>query len=125
LEETYNINHRKELFMKRAVYSCSDIWSYLIGGEVPDPERCQIAISKAIYRGTRCGAWIRFNADGIKLGSIVEGSDAETETHTLLYPFDYEEIWSALEAIEDEAEILWHEANDLQEEMPCLTRCIS
>jgi len=97
--------------MKRPVYSCSDVWSYLIGGEVPEPERCQAVIKKAIYKNTACGAWIRFEADGIELGSIVEGSDAETTTHKLAYPFEYNLIWEALEAIEDEAEYLWTEAN--------------
>lgn len=97
--------------MKRPIYSCGDIWSYLIGGEVPCPETCQSTIKKAIYKGTRCGAWIEFMDDGIRLGSIVEGSDAETKTHKLAYPFDYNEIWEALEVIEDEADYLWHEAN--------------
>jgi hypothetical protein len=34
-------------------------------------------IDRAIYKGTSCGAWIRFDAEGIKVGTIVEGSDAE------------------------------------------------
>jgi hypothetical protein len=34
-------------------------------------------IDKAIYKGTGCGAWVRFDELGIMVGTIVEGSDAE------------------------------------------------
>jgi hypothetical protein len=35
------------------------------------------AIDRAIYKGTDCGAWARFDAEGCIVGTIVEGSDAE------------------------------------------------
>ena len=34
-------------------------------------------IARCVYRDTDCGAWVRFDEDGILVGSIVEGSDAE------------------------------------------------
>jgi hypothetical protein len=34
-------------------------------------------IEKAVYKGTDCGAWIKFDSEGIRVGTIVEGSDAE------------------------------------------------
>ena len=34
-------------------------------------------INKAIYKGTSCGAWVKFDEEGIMVGTIVEGSDAE------------------------------------------------
>ncbi len=37
----------------------------------------QEAIDRDIYRCTDCGAWVRFDAEGCKVGTIVEGSDAE------------------------------------------------
>lgn len=34
-------------------------------------------IAKHVYKYTDCGAWIAFDSEGIKVGTIVEGSDAE------------------------------------------------
>jgi hypothetical protein len=65
-----------------------------------------------IYKYTECGAWIEVIDGGIKLGSIVEGSDAETQTHTLMYPFNMTDFDETIEFIENEADKLWHEAND-------------
>jgi hypothetical protein len=42
-------------------------------GIEPDTKK----ISRAIYKRTDCGAWIWFDAKGITVGTIVEGSDAE------------------------------------------------
>jgi hypothetical protein len=69
-------------------------------------------IEKAVYKNTDCGAWIKILDDGIKLGSIVEDSDAETETYILKFPFTIDKFWNTLGEIECEADILWHEAND-------------
>lgn len=74
---------------------------------VPDFE----ALKKAIYKGTACGAWITASDRGVQVGSIVEGSDAETETYTLNFPFEYRELWSALDCVDKEAAVLWEEAN--------------
>lgn len=35
------------------------------------------AINRQVYKNTACGAWIKFDSKGIKVGSIVEGSEAE------------------------------------------------
>lgn len=69
-------------------------------------------LEKAIYKGTDCGAWIRQEENSVVMGSIVEGSDAETETFTLTFPFEMDTFWKTLQIIEDEADMLWHEAND-------------
>lgn len=34
-------------------------------------------IEKALYKGTQCGAWVKFDEHGVVVGTIVEGSDAE------------------------------------------------
>lgn len=73
-------------------------------------------IKRTIYKFTNCGAWIKFCDDGIKLGSIVEGSDFETQTYKLTYPFLMNKFWNILQKIEEEASILWDEANREQEE---------
>ncbi|MFZ9681385.1 MAG: hypothetical protein ACO3CL_08195 [Bacteroidia bacterium] len=80
-------------------------------------------IDRALYKGTDCGAWIKFDADGILVGTIVEGSDAEFSERISLDGLDdldqdeadrelCERFWSAVEAIESAASDAWHEAND-------------
>jgi hypothetical protein len=69
-------------------------------------------LKKAIYKGTNCGPWIREVEGGLQVGSIVDGSDAETETFTFHFPFEYQDLWKALDELELQAELLWHEAND-------------
>lgn len=52
---------------------CIAHWCGLSG----DEENLVSRIEKAIYKGTDCGAWVRFDELGIMVGTIVEGSDAE------------------------------------------------
>jgi hypothetical protein len=66
---------------------------------------------KHLYKGTDCGAWIQFEENGIQLGSIVEGSDAEVSTDSLLYPFTSKSLEETIAYIESEASCLWEEAN--------------
>lgn len=66
---------------------------------------------KAIYKGTECGAWIIFDEEGVSIGSIVEGSEAEVGPEHLAYPFVSERFWEELEEINITACELWEEAN--------------
>ena len=54
---------------------------------------------------------------GITIGSIVEGSDAEVMPSTLYFPFSESDLDATVQDIEDEADRLWHEANDELEEV--------
>lgn len=49
---------------------------------------------------------------GVLFGSIVEGSDAEVMPEELLFPFSAADLDRTIEYIEEEADWLWHEAND-------------
>ncbi|HIB83290.1 MAG TPA: hypothetical protein EYO59_01435 [Chromatiaceae bacterium] len=79
-------------------------------------EGCPVhKIKKALFKGTACGAWIEFPEHGLAVGSIVEGSDIDCESHH----FDWtgeEDVESflnkALDEIEREADILWRECNE-------------
>lgn len=82
----------------------------------PDIKR----IEKAIYKGTDCGAWIKFDENGIMVGSIVEGSDAEfseridvSGTGDVDDPFQLisDRVFAALERINKAACEAWDEAN--------------
>ena len=66
-------------------------------------------VKKAIYKSTSCGAWIEPIAGnlGVTVGSIVEGVDWGTDTHSLRYPFEESDLWSALEKVEVEANEIW------------------
>lgn len=66
-------------------------------------------ISRAIYKSTDCGAWVAaldpidFFVGGVRVGSIVEGCDAETTIHTLAFPFTPEQFWAVVERVDEEA----------------------
>ena len=86
---------------------------------------------RALYKYTDCGPWTVFltangefyyesdeanaedtsNIIGIKIGSIVEGSDVEIDPVTLMFPFDPEEVDKVLEGINDEAKFYWERDN--------------
>jgi len=88
--------------------------------------------ARALYKYTDCGPWTVFlMADqrevyyeseevnsidpkdiiGIKLGSIVEGSDVEIDPVSIRFPFDPEEIDRILNAINEEAKFYWDRDN--------------
>ena len=69
-----------------------------------------------LYKFTDCGAWILWHDDGIQLGSIVEGSDAEVITDSLRYPFTERQLQETIDYIEAEADMLWREANEGEDE---------
>ncbi len=66
-----------------------------------------------LYKYTDCGAWIAFNEDGIRLGSIVEGCDFGTAIYPLYYAdnFTSADIQARINAIEAEATAIWDWAN--------------
>jgi|SRR6185436_57452 len=78
-------------------------------------EPTEAAVKRGVYKNTECGAWIAFTATGVKVGSIVEGSDAETQSFDVPYNGDDEAFrkafFEALNEIEAQADLLWHEAN--------------
>lgn len=68
-------------------------------------------IEHDMYKYTDCGAWITWDASGLTIGSIVEGSYAEFDKR-FAFPFDSsatDEWLGELERLTDEA---WHDAND-------------
>ena len=77
-----------------------------------DTESYEDLLSRAVYKGTDCGAWLKIRTpDTIQLGSIVEGCDFGTETRTLTWPFTAKEFWDALDEIEREAAYIWDQTH--------------
>tara|TARA_R110000764_G_scaffold35204_1_gene78706 strand:+ start:2714 stop:3070 length:357 start_codon:yes stop_codon:yes gene_type:complete len=64
-------------------------------------------IKRNTYKFTDCGAWVSEDEHGIDVGSIVEGVDEGTPTHSLKYPFPIKKFWEELQAVEDEADQIW------------------
>jgi hypothetical protein len=86
-------------------------------GPISELER---KIDRAVYKGTDCGAWVRFDERGIVVGSIVEGSDAEFSERIDLTGVDIsdegakilaERFWNTIEKINGLACDAWEEAN--------------
>jgi len=66
-------------------------------------------IKKAIYDGTDCGAWVDEKDGAIRIGSIVEGCQAEVAPKELKYPFTERVFWDTVERVDHEATDLWDE----------------
>lgn len=69
-------------------------------------------LNRCVYKYTDCGAWIEWDDSGIRLGSIVEGSDDGVGPFNLRFPFTKKAYWNTLQRIEDDAAAAWAEAND-------------
>lgn len=69
-------------------------------------------LNKIVYKNTDCGAWVQVHPDRVVIGSIVEGSDAEVPGCDLPFPFDIEAWDETIQYVEDEADLLWREANE-------------
>lgn len=89
------INNRAELFEK-------------IFGEPTNAKTEHL--SRIVYKNTDCGEWMKTTRWGVRIGIIVEGSEAEFDRY-LRYPFtvaDWYASWAELETLAQEA---WEEAN--------------
>jgi|6_EtaG_2_1085325.scaffolds.fasta_scaffold00081_34 hypothetical protein len=79
-------------------------------------------VEKAVFKGTDCGAWIKFEfaakengGSFLLVGSIVEGSHVDCQTIRLKLPTTGEELGNALDAVEEEAAQIWNEWNKEEE----------
>lgn len=86
-------------------------------GQVRDPHRANLL--KVTRRGST--VYVTFEVPvavmeahdgGVLIGSIVEGSDAEVMPEELIFPFTEEELDRAVQNVEDDADMLWREANE-------------
>lgn len=72
-------------------------------------------LEKYIYRSTNCGASIQKIDNGVKVGSIIEGYDAETKYYDLVFPFNMGDFYDTITAIEREAAAIWNEQQSFDE----------
>jgi hypothetical protein len=99
--------------------SRTDFARHVLGSEVvlergeTDLHAKRVAlVQKAIYRSTQCGAFVNLDSsEEISFGSIVEGCDYGTETHTLTFPFRMALFYTELQEVEDEARQIWNDTH--------------
>ena len=63
----------------------------------------------AIYKSTNCGASLQKIDNGVKIGSIVEGCASDTQYYDFTFPFNMNEFWETITAIEKEAVLIWND----------------
>ena len=82
-----------------------------------EKERADAGVfSHRVYKGTTCGAWLAImDSRTIMVGSIVEGCDFDTDTITLEWPFTKKVFWSALDAVENEADYIWSQTHGCED----------
>lgn len=74
-------------------------------------------LSHRVYEDTACGAWAAFmrrdvaDAWTFRVGSIVEGIDAEVTPEEVTLPCTPADLDRAVKAVEDAAESLWNETH--------------
>ena len=74
-------------------------------------------LERSVYKYTDCGAWIEWDEKEIRIGSIVENSDAVFSCDPLIFPFDTQEYYDAIEWLEQETSIEWNRCNYGDEEL--------
>ena len=62
------------------------------------------------YEDKEAGDYI-YHCYGIKVGSIVEGSDVEVGPFEMVFPFSMEKFWKAVDEINEEAKFYWERDN--------------
>lgn len=101
-------------YMGRSIYKYTDCGPWisfmtpgLVGGSF---NRHSVYYEDRYAVGWGAHLWVP-HCTGIKVGSIVEGSDAEVGPIELHFPFTNEQLWDAVQEVNDEACALWDEAN--------------
>jgi hypothetical protein len=89
-----------------------------LGDSDKTEEEMQRSISRRVYKGTDCGAWVSYQETGVKVGSIVEGCDYGTGVYELTYPFDIKEFWGKLTEVEEDATRIWNETHGCEDCYP-------
>ena len=89
--------------IKRQQVAKRKAWHYLNDLYVREKEnRDESLIKRGVYKYTDCGAWVKFNENGVRLGSIVEGSDHGADSIDLTWKEIPAKFTSSLDVIEEQ-----------------------
>ena len=72
-------------------------------------------IKRCMFKYTNCGMPIEWNERGVTLVGYVEGADCDGPSETLEFPFTMKEFNETVQYLEDAADEMWHEWNDVDE----------
>jgi len=86
--------------------------------EIVGADPTERSLSRRVYKSTECGAWLVLVEGGVRVGSIVEGTDRCADPVTLTYPFLAGEFWEALEDIERQCNTIWKETHGCEKCWP-------
>ena len=103
-EITFEIK-RQQVAKRKAWHYLNDLY----GREKEN--RDESLIKRGVYKYTDCGAWVTFNENGVKLGSIVEGSDHGAGSIDLTWKEIPAKFTSSLDVIEEQCDRIWQWAN--------------
>ena len=97
------------------INSYNDLFDAVGIGIYDDFEQTWAVLSKAIFKGTVCGAWVAQweNDDplGVVVGTIVEGVDDCPAAIRIKVPFKISEFWNALTTIDSQADEIWRDTH--------------
>lgn len=97
--------------------------SDLLNSETPH------GFGRSLYKGVSCGPWISYimkngkdvyygdapdkltGCIGVKVGSIVEGSDVEIDPEELIFPFTDKDFWNKVDEVNKQASFYWERDN--------------
>lgn len=79
-------------------------------------EKDASSLERALFKYTDCGMCEEWDDKKITLVGYVEGCDAEHPNETLYFPFTVEKFREVRDRLEKEADEMWHEWNDSEEE---------
>jgi hypothetical protein len=94
---------------------CGPWITFLVPGMPDSFGRHEVYYDRPEARGWGATRWVA-RCTGVRIGSIVEGSDASATPATLTFPFAKDQFWQAVDHVNDEACALWDEANEESDE---------
>lgn len=81
-------------------------------------DETEASMSRRVYKGTSCGAWLAHTSNGVRVGSIVEGTDQCANPVELSFPFTDKEFWAALDDIEKQCDAIWKDTHGCEKCWP-------
>ena len=89
-----------------------ELWEAMMGGPVEITEEdAKAAVTKAVFKYSKCGCSFTSDNAGVSLAGYAEGSDAELPIHILFWGFTYDDWTAAMAEADSEGVEEWHLAN--------------
>lgn len=73
-------------------------------------------LKRVLFRATECGMNYEATEDSLILIGYVEGADCDHPSERLMYPFTGSYVRKVIARLEEEADEMWHEWNDSEED---------